>query len=152
MLWRHEELPQALRSQQGLRFARGRERRIRLSLPTTLGVPRGLPVSDDEDASGEVGRRAVRGRRTGHQPEGIVVAVATLRLFASAREAAGRSRDTVPGNTVAEVLHEATSRYGHGFAALLETCKVWVNGEEATADQAVTDADEVAVLPPVSGG
>lgn len=78
--------------------------------------------------------------------------MATLRLFASAREAAGRSRDTVPGDTVEAVLREATRRYGHGFAALLETCKVWVNGEEATPDQVVTDSDEVAVLPPVSGG
>ncbi len=78
--------------------------------------------------------------------------MATLRLFASAREAAGTSRDTVPGSTVAEVLRVATERYGSGFAALLDTCKVWVNGEEAQQDQAVSDTDEVAVLPPVSGG
>ena len=75
------------------------------------------------------------------RPEGIVGGVATLRLFASAREAAGTSRDTVPGSTVAEVLHAATQRYGHGFAALLETCKVWVNGDEATPDH---DADQAA--------
>lgn len=78
--------------------------------------------------------------------------MATLRLFASAREAAGTSRDTVPGGTVAEVLRTATQRYGDAFAAVLDTCKVWVNGEEATPDQSVTDSDEVAVLPPVSGG
>ena len=78
--------------------------------------------------------------------------MATLRLFASAREAAGTSRDTVPGGTVAEVLRAATQRYGDAFAAVLDTCKVWVNGEEATPDQSVTDSDEVAVLPPVSGG
>jgi molybdopterin converting factor small subunit len=73
-------------------------------------------------------------------------------LFASAREAAGTARDSVPGGTVAEVLHAASQRYGHGFAAVLETCRVWVNGDEATPDQAVSDADEVAILPPVSGG
>ena len=78
--------------------------------------------------------------------------MATLRLFASAREAAGTSRDTVPGSTVAEVLRVAVERYGSGFAALLATCKVWVNGEEAVPEQAVSDSDEVAVLPPVSGG
>ena len=78
--------------------------------------------------------------------------MATLRLFASAREAAGTSRDTVPGRTVAEVLSTATQRYGDAFAAVLDTCKVWVNGEEATPEQSVTDSDEVAVLPPVSGG
>lgn len=58
----------------------------------------------------------------------------------------------MPGSTVAEVLRVATERYGSGFAALLDTCKVWVNGEEALPGQTVGDTDEVAVLPPVSGG
>jgi len=53
---------------------------------------------------------------------------------------------------VAEVLEHAVQRYGSGFAALLGTCKVWVNGDEATPDRVVSDADEVAILPPVSGG
>jgi molybdopterin converting factor small subunit len=84
--------------------------------------------------------------------EGIVGLVPIVRLFASAREAAGTGRDVLPGTTVAEVLHAAAVRYGHGFAAVLETCRVWVNGDEAAADQALTEADEVAILPPVSGG
>jgi molybdopterin converting factor small subunit len=29
---------------------------------------------------------------------------------------------------------------------------VWVNGESADGTSAVTDTDEVAILPPVSGG
>jgi molybdopterin converting factor small subunit len=78
--------------------------------------------------------------------------VATLRLFASAREAAGRAHDEVAGATVADVLAEATRRYGPTFAALLPTCKVWVNGEPADPITAVQPSDEVAVLPPVSGG
>jgi molybdopterin converting factor small subunit len=73
-------------------------------------------------------------------------------MFASAREAAGTGRDDVPGATVAEVLAAASARYGAAFAHVLETCRVWVNGEEAAADQVVGPADEVAVLPPVSGG
>jgi molybdopterin synthase sulfur carrier subunit len=78
--------------------------------------------------------------------------VPTLRLFASAREAAGTARDTVPGSTVADVLDAARARYGADFVAILGTCKVWVNGEPASGDDPVGDADEVAVLPPVSGG
>ncbi|MGH9188325.1 MAG: MoaD/ThiS family protein [Acidimicrobiales bacterium] len=78
--------------------------------------------------------------------------MAVLRLFASAREAAGTRRDTMPGSTVAEVLEAARARYGSGFAALLDTCRVWVNGEPASPDQPVGEGDEVAVLPPVSGG
>ena len=75
-----------------------------------------------------------------------------LRLFAAAREAAGTARDDVPGATVEEVLARAVERYGAGFDAVLTTCRVWVNGEEASPDMALNDDDEVAVLPPVSGG
>ena len=78
--------------------------------------------------------------------------VPTLRLFAAARDAAGTGRDLVPGATVGEVLDGACQRYGAGFAAVLATAKVWCNGEPAGRDRAVADGDEVAVLPPVSGG
>jgi len=78
--------------------------------------------------------------------------VAVLRLFAQAREAAGSARDTVDGATVDEVLAAARVRYGDEFAALLPTCRIWVNGEPAQGDDPVTADDEVAVLPPVSGG
>ena len=78
--------------------------------------------------------------------------MAVLRLFASAREAAGTGRDTIPGSTVGEVLDGARARYGEQFAAVLEMCRVWRNGEPADPGEAVGDDDEVAVLPPVSGG
>jgi sulfur-carrier protein len=78
--------------------------------------------------------------------------MARLRLFASAREAAGTGRDVVDGVTVADVLAEAVNRYGRGFADVLSTARVWVNGEPADATTIVGDTDEVAVLPPVSGG
>jgi molybdopterin converting factor small subunit len=78
--------------------------------------------------------------------------VARLRLFASAREAAGTGRDDVPGATVDEVLAAARERYGARFAAVLDGCRVWRNGEQAGGSEPVADDDEVAVLPPVSGG
>ncbi|MCU1370342.1 MAG: hypothetical protein JWO77_1536 [Ilumatobacteraceae bacterium] len=78
--------------------------------------------------------------------------MAVLRLFAAARTAAGTARDLVPGDSVAEILASATERYGDEFAAILPTCAIWVNGDPADGTVAVTDADEVAVLPPVSGG
>jgi molybdopterin synthase sulfur carrier subunit len=78
--------------------------------------------------------------------------MAVLRLFAQAREAAGAARDTVDGATVDEVLAAARDRYGDGFAALLPNCRIWLNGEPAHGSDPVTAADEVAVLPPVSGG
>lgn len=78
--------------------------------------------------------------------------MATLRLFASAREAAGRGTDRIDAPTVGDLLDEACRRYGPGFAAVLGACRVWCNGEEADRGTAVTADDEVAVLPPVSGG
>lgn len=76
----------------------------------------------------------------------------TVRLFASAREEAGTDRDTLPGDTVGEVLDAARQRYGDGFRAVLGSCRIWVNGEPATDATPVVTGDEVAVLPPVSGG
>lgn len=76
----------------------------------------------------------------------------TLRLFAQAREAAGTARVQLPGVTVGEVLDEACHRYGGAFAEVVEGSKVWLNGEPADRSTPVGDDDEVAVLPPVSGG
>ncbi|MCB1016421.1 MAG: MoaD/ThiS family protein [Acidimicrobiales bacterium] len=78
--------------------------------------------------------------------------MAVLRLFAAAREAAGTGRDDVPGATVDDVLAAARARYGDRFAAVLADSRVWCNGEPVTGTEAVGAADEVAVLPPVSGG
>jgi molybdopterin synthase sulfur carrier subunit len=78
--------------------------------------------------------------------------MATLRLFASAREAAGRGSDVIEAVTVGELLDEACSRYGDAFTAVLATCRVWCNGDETDRDARIGPTDEVAVLPPVSGG
>jgi molybdopterin converting factor small subunit len=78
--------------------------------------------------------------------------MAVVRLFASARDAAGTGRDEVPGATVGDVLTAAAQRYGDRFAAVLDTCKIWVNGEPAALQDSIEAADELAVLPPVSGG
>lgn len=78
--------------------------------------------------------------------------VATLRLFASVRVAAGTGRATIDGATVDEVVANACARYGEEFAALVQSCRVWRNGEPACGADAVADIDEVAILPPVSGG
>ena len=78
--------------------------------------------------------------------------MATLRLFAAAREAAGTGRVDVDGATVGDVLDAAEQRFGVPFVEVLGTSRVWLNGEPATRDQPVGASDEVAVLPPVSGG
>lgn len=78
--------------------------------------------------------------------------MAVVRFFAGAREAAGVSRDEIDGATLGDVLDAARARYGAEFTAVLDTCRVWLNGDEAAQSAAVTAHDEVAVLPPVSGG
>lgn len=78
--------------------------------------------------------------------------MASLRLFAAARDAAGTARADVPGATVDEVLAEAGVRFGTDFAEVVANSRVWLNGDPAEGPETVTDGDEVAVLPPVSGG
>ncbi len=78
--------------------------------------------------------------------------MATLRLFAAAREAAGTGRDEIGEPTVGAVLDEARRRYGVAFAEVLSRSRVWRNGEPTDEGEPVGPGDEVAVLPPVSGG
>ncbi|MGH3733025.1 MAG: MoaD/ThiS family protein [Acidimicrobiales bacterium] len=75
-----------------------------------------------------------------------------LLLLGPAREAAGVRRDDIEGATVGDVLIGAVERYGPEFARVLERSQVWRNGEETELTEGVGPHDEVAVLPPVSGG
>jgi molybdopterin converting factor small subunit len=88
----------------------------------------------------------VSGQSAGGRPD------VALRLFAAAREAAGTGHAEMAGRTVGEVLEAAAARYGEGFAAVLRTSRVWLNGSPAERTDPVAPGDEVAVLPPVSGG
>jgi molybdopterin converting factor small subunit len=78
--------------------------------------------------------------------------MATLRFFAAAREAAATSVETINAGTVGAVLAEAGARHGEHFVAVLGQCRVWLNGEPAGLEAPVGANDEIAVLPPVSGG
>lgn len=76
----------------------------------------------------------------------------SLRLFAQAREAAGEKVAQFEGSTVGEILDAAVAAFGSDFEAVLGGSKVWLNGTPTDRSDAVKDGDEVAVLPPVSGG
>jgi molybdopterin synthase sulfur carrier subunit len=75
-----------------------------------------------------------------------------LLFFAAARQAAGTGQEAVTGVTVADVMADAERRHGPDFARVVATSRVWVNGEEAPSATVLSAGDEVAVLPPVSGG
>jgi molybdopterin synthase sulfur carrier subunit len=78
--------------------------------------------------------------------------VARLLLLGPAREAAGVGNDEIDGANLSEVLHEATRRYGPGFEEVLRISQIWINGEPAEGRTVVGPHDQVAVLPPISGG
>ena len=75
-----------------------------------------------------------------------------VRLFAALREQAGASEVEAQGSTVGAIVDELSGRYGDRFAKIAEVGSFVVNGERATRDMPVAEGDEVALLPPVSGG
>ena len=77
-----------------------------------------------------------------------------LRLFAIVREAAGASEVSVElaeGSTVADARDELLRRLP-AIASHLGGCAFAVNRNYSTASARLSDGDEVAVIPPVSGG
>jgi MoaD family protein len=75
-----------------------------------------------------------------------------VRLFAALRELAGASRVEVAGRTAGEVADALSSTHGERFAAIAAVSSFVVNGERAERTTPVAEGDEVAILPPVSGG
>lgn len=77
-----------------------------------------------------------------------------VRMFAALREAAGTGEIRVEAATLAELLDLLRARYGPTFAARLALASVLVDGNPVARDAEVdlAGAEEVALLPPVSGG
>ncbi|HSJ99070.1 MAG TPA: molybdopterin converting factor subunit 1 [Myxococcota bacterium] len=78
----------------------------------------------------------------------------TVRLFGPIREAAGAKELHVqlPPDATAAALRALLAEKHPQFAALGPRLRVSVNREFAADDAPLTDGDEVAFLPPVSGG
>jgi sulfur-carrier protein len=108
-------------------------------------MPEGHSTMSVTGGGGEVGEQPEK------KDEGQRV---TVLFFAGARVAAGTACVQAPadGQSVAELLAELVSTYGDGFEAVLATSAVWVNGSPASGTTLLVEGDEVAVLPPVSGG
>jgi molybdopterin converting factor subunit 1 len=78
----------------------------------------------------------------------------TVQLFARLRDLAGTAEwtsDVPPGATVADVW-QALEAAHPPVAAIRAAVSCAVNAEFARMNAAVQDGDEVAFLPPVSGG
>ncbi len=76
----------------------------------------------------------------------------TLRLFARFREIAGTDTVVVEEGTVGEILDRAAVEYGSAFENSLASAGVWVNGDPVDRSAPVGADDEMAIIPPVSGG
>lgn len=77
----------------------------------------------------------------------------TVLLLGPAREAAsGHASVVTDAASVRQICDDLVARFGPGFAEVLTTARIWVDGEPARADDPVEDGAEVSVLPPVSGG
>ena len=78
----------------------------------------------------------------------------TIRLFARLREMAGGSelRRELPAGATARTAWEALVAEFPGFDDYSRAVSCAVNEEYARMTSPLTDGDEVAFLPPVSGG
>jgi sulfur-carrier protein len=89
---------------------------------------------------------------SGPVTNGAPAAEVTVLFFAGAREATGTPRARFRSGTVAELIDQLRSAYGAQLDLVLPTCAVWVNGSPAALGTTLDEGDEVAVLPPISGG
>lgn len=75
-------------------------------------------------------------------------------FFGPLKDAAGRLEEEMPaaeGSTLGELFEQCARRYPK-LAALRPSIVFARNREFARADEALAEGDEVAFLPPVSGG
>lgn len=78
--------------------------------------------------------------------------MARVRLFANLREIAGSSQVDMKGDTVGAVVEALGDRFGPEFRRHMQAARLWKNGDEGSPEDALGDDDELAVIPPVSGG
>jgi molybdopterin converting factor small subunit len=78
----------------------------------------------------------------------------TVLFFAAAREASGTARTVLPaaGATVAQLLAGLASTHGDQLKRVLPSCSIWVNRSPAPPGYVLRGGDELALMPPVSGG
>jgi molybdopterin converting factor subunit 1 len=78
----------------------------------------------------------------------------TVRLFARLRDIAGApelAREVAPGATIGSVWRQLVGDFPE-FARYEQLISSAVNADYARMDRTLNDGDEVAFLPPVSGG
>jgi molybdopterin converting factor subunit 1 len=78
----------------------------------------------------------------------------TVRLFARLRDIAGTaelSRDLASGATIGDIWRQLADEFPE-LASYERSISTAINADYAKMDRVVNDGDEIAFLPPVSGG
>ena len=78
----------------------------------------------------------------------------TVRLFARLRDITGAAelaRELAPGATIGDVWRQLAGEFPE-LAAYERSISSAINADYARMTQVVSDGDEIACLPPVSGG
>ena len=75
-----------------------------------------------------------------------------VKLFAALREIAGTSELEVDAPDVSALCEDLVAKFGEEFGRILAAGAVVVNGETGRGEGLLEPDDEVALLPPVSGG
>jgi MoaD family protein len=75
-----------------------------------------------------------------------------VRLFAALRDIAGASELELEAPDVSTLREDLSAKFGDEFARILAAGAVIVDCENASPGRSLRPDDEVALLPPVSGG
>jgi sulfur-carrier protein len=81
-----------------------------------------------------------------------VMASGTVRFWAAARAAAGRSEQAYDAATLGAVVQSLGEEHGHELARVLAHCSFLVDGVRAKPELELPDGAVIEVLPPFAGG
>ena len=76
----------------------------------------------------------------------------TVRYFAGAAEAAGRTTEEVSATTAAELRRGMAASHGPALEAVLARCSLLGAGRRLADEDELVDGATVDVLPPFAGG
>jgi molybdopterin converting factor small subunit len=78
--------------------------------------------------------------------------MARVRLFAALRDLAGTAHLDEDAPDVGALVDRLSERFGEEFARILKVGAVVVDGQNVGRDRRLGPDEDVALLPPVSGG
>jgi molybdopterin synthase sulfur carrier subunit len=80
------------------------------------------------------------------------MATGTVRFWAAARAAAGRSEQAYDGATLGSVVDALGAEHGPELARILGHCSFLVDGARVGKDFQLSQGEVIEVLPPFAGG